>query len=64
MHSDPVSRPRFSQRGDVVRRGQVVARVGQTGNVAQPQLHFEVRKGTQAIDPESVLGNPASASAF
>ena len=52
------------QRGDVVRRGQVVARVGQTGNVAQPQLHFEVRKGTQAIDPESVLGNPASASAF
>jgi murein DD-endopeptidase MepM/ murein hydrolase activator NlpD len=52
------------QRGDVVRRGQVVARVGQTGNVAQPQLHFEVRKGTQAIDPESMLGNPASASAF
>jgi murein DD-endopeptidase MepM/ murein hydrolase activator NlpD len=52
------------QHGDVVRRGQVVARVGQTGNVAQPQLHFEVRKGTQAIDPESVLGNPAAASAF
>src|SRR5258706_6051455 len=45
------------QRGDVVRRGQVIARIGSSGNVAEPQLHFEVRRGAQAIDPQSVLGS-------
>ena len=43
------------QRGDVVRRGQVVARVGQTGNVATPQLHFELRKGSTPVDPTQYL---------
>ncbi len=38
-------------RGDAVRRGQVVGRVGQTGNVGSPQLHFEIRKGTRTVDP-------------
>lgn len=37
--------------GDVVRRGQVIARVGATGDVSSPQLHFQVRKGTEPIDP-------------
>jgi murein DD-endopeptidase MepM/ murein hydrolase activator NlpD len=41
--------------GDVVRRGQVIARVGDTGDVSQSQLHFELRKGTKPINPESVL---------
>jgi murein DD-endopeptidase MepM/ murein hydrolase activator NlpD len=45
-------------RGDTIRRGQVIARVGQSGNVATPQLHFEIRKGTQAVDPEQYLGRP------
>jgi murein DD-endopeptidase MepM/ murein hydrolase activator NlpD len=44
------------KRGDRVRRGQVVARVGQTGAVSSPQLHFELRKGAQAIDPMDELG--------
>lgn len=37
--------------GQKVKRGDVVARVGSTGGVASPQLHFEIRKGRQALDP-------------
>ncbi len=44
------------QRGDTVTRGQVVARVGQTGNVNRPQLHFELRQGRRAVDPVPHLG--------
>lgn len=49
-------------RGDEVRRGQVVARVGSTGGVAAPQLHFEVRKGSHPLNPRDYLG-PQTASA-
>jgi len=44
------------RRGDKVRRGQTIGRVGSTGNVASPQLHFEVRKGTRAVNPARMLG--------
>ena len=43
------------QRGEKVRRGQAIARVGSSGNVSRPQLHFEVRRGTRAVNPETVL---------
>ena len=39
------------RRGEKVRRGQVIAHVGNSGNVVQPQLHFEIRKGNKAVDP-------------
>ena len=39
------------KRGDKVNKGQIVAKVGASGNVVQPQLHFEVRKGKRAINP-------------
>ena len=39
------------KRGDTVKRGQVVANSGQTGNVSSPQLHFELRKGKEPVDP-------------
>lgn len=42
-------------RGDKVRRGQVIATVGQTGNVSRPQLHFEIRKGPRPVDPRKEL---------
>ncbi|MDF1791626.1 MAG: LysM peptidoglycan-binding domain-containing M23 family metallopeptidase [Thalassobaculaceae bacterium] len=42
-------------RGDKVQRGQVIATVGQTGNVSQPQLHFEIRKGPRPVDPRKQL---------
>jgi murein DD-endopeptidase MepM/ murein hydrolase activator NlpD len=43
------------KRGDQVKRGQVIARSGQTGNVKAPQLHFEVRKGATPLDPMKFL---------
>ncbi len=43
------------KRGDPVKRGQVIANSGQTGNVDTPQLHFEVRKGPAPIDPMPLL---------
>ncbi len=39
------------KRGDTVGRGQIIAKAGQTGNVSQPQLHFELRKGSKPINP-------------
>lgn len=43
------------KRGDQVRRGQVIAKSGQTGNVSSPQLHFEIRKGSTPVDPTQYL---------
>jgi murein DD-endopeptidase MepM/ murein hydrolase activator NlpD len=43
------------KRGDSVKRGQTIALSGQTGNVASPQLHFELRKGSKPVDPSSFL---------
>lgn len=42
-------------RGEAVRRGQEIATVGETGIVNEPQLHFEIRRGTQAFDPLDYL---------
>lgn len=43
------------KRGDTVKRGDVIAKAGQTGAVQSPQLHFEVRKGATALDPNKFL---------
>ena len=43
------------QKGDRIREGQVIARVGATGGVKEPQLHFEIRKGRRALDPLQYL---------
>jgi murein DD-endopeptidase MepM/ murein hydrolase activator NlpD len=48
------------RRGQRVKRGQTIAKVGRTGNVSSPQLHFEIRKGTDAVDPMKFLGAPSS----
>ena len=44
------------KRGDTIKRGQVIANAGQTGNVTSPQLHFEIRKGSTPVDPTQYLG--------
>jgi len=49
------------KRGDVVRRGQVIAEVGRSGNVSTPQLHFEIRKGKTARNPARYLPSLAAA---
>jgi murein DD-endopeptidase MepM/ murein hydrolase activator NlpD len=43
------------KRGDTVKRGEVIAKSGQTGNVTSPQLHFEIRKGSTPVDPSQYL---------
>ncbi len=43
------------KRGETVKRGQVIAKSGQSGNVNSPQLHFELRKGSTPVDPTSYL---------
>lgn len=41
--------------GDTVQRGQVIGRVGATGRVTGPHLHFIVRYGSVTVDPLSLL---------
>ncbi|MBM10003.1 MAG: peptidase M23 [Magnetovibrio sp.] len=43
------------KRGDKVKKGQRIATVGKTGGVMQPQLHFEIRKGRRAHNPQKYL---------
>ncbi len=42
-------------KGQQVSRGQAIGTVGSSGGVSQPQLHFEIRQGTQAVDPAKFL---------
>jgi len=48
------------KRDEPVKRGQVIAKAGQTGNVAAPQLHFEIRKGSTPVDPMPFLDKGGS----
>lgn len=43
------------ERGDTVKRGQIIAKAGKTGSVTKPQVHFQVRKGAKAVDPLNYL---------
>jgi murein DD-endopeptidase MepM/ murein hydrolase activator NlpD len=47
-------------RGQHVAKGDVIGTVGQTGDVDQPQLHFEVRQGMKPVDPRPLLMASAS----
>ena len=42
-------------RGSNVKKGQKIGTVGISGNVNKPQLHFEIRKGKKAFNPENFL---------
>lgn len=52
-HADKI----LVKKGVTVKKGQVIGEVGNTGNVKNPQLHFEVRKGTKAVNPINYLKN-------
>ena len=43
------------KRGDTIKRGQIIAKAGQTGTVSSPQVHFEIRKGSSPVDPTQYL---------
>jgi murein DD-endopeptidase MepM/ murein hydrolase activator NlpD len=43
------------KRGETIKRGQVIAKSGQSGEVGSPQLHFEIRKGSSPVDPLQFL---------
>lgn len=43
------------KRGDKVKQGQSIGTVGSSGHVDSPQLHFEIRRGSKAINPSTYL---------
>ena len=45
----------FVKKGQKVRKGEKIAAAGSTGGVNTPQLHFEIRSGTKALNPMNYL---------
>lgn len=45
----------FTEKGKKVFKGQMIGSVGNTGNVRSPQLHFEIRKGKESVNPLKLL---------
>ena len=47
--------------GDPIAAGQVIAKVGDSGGVGEPQLHFELRRGKKPVNPREFLTPAPSA---
>lgn len=45
------------RKGQKVKKGQIIGKVGKSGSVNEPQLHFEIRHNTQSLDPLSFLAS-------
>ena len=43
------------KEGDIVTAGQSIGTIGRSGRVDSPQLHFEIRKSRQPVDPRSLI---------
>jgi murein DD-endopeptidase MepM/ murein hydrolase activator NlpD len=62
MDHGPGYRTRFAhlkkietKKGDWVRRGDLIGKVGKTGNASGPHLHYEVIKNGRHVNPRSYL---------
>ncbi|MCL1865649.1 MAG: peptidoglycan DD-metalloendopeptidase family protein [Spirochaetes bacterium] len=42
-------------KGKDVKKGDLIGKIGSTGKVTGPHLHFEIRKGGQALNPEDFI---------
>jgi len=42
--------------GDKVRAGERIGLAGQTGDAKRPEVHFEIRRGADPVDPAPLLG--------
>jgi murein DD-endopeptidase MepM/ murein hydrolase activator NlpD len=49
---------RYVSTGDYVAKGQMVGRVGDTGNSTAAHLHFEIRYNGEKKDPLNYVKNP------
>ena len=45
----------YKRKGTLVKKGESIGAIGNSGNVQTPQLHFEIRKGKEAVDPLKYL---------
>lgn len=45
-----------TKKGTTIDRGALIGTVGSTGSVDTPQLHFELRRGTNAVNPGLYMG--------
>jgi len=43
------------KRGQTVKRSQIIGYAGSSGSVDHPQVHFEIRKGSRAVNPLQYL---------
>jgi murein DD-endopeptidase MepM/ murein hydrolase activator NlpD len=50
-HADQIT----VRKGERVKQGQVIGIAGATGDVDEPQLHFELRRGVTPVDPRPHL---------
>lgn len=56
-HLEKDSTPVEIQVGSVVKRDDIIGRVGNTGTSTGPHLHFEIRIGGEPVDPLPLIGN-------
>lgn len=43
------------EKGDIIKQGDKIAKVGSTGKATGPHLHFEIRRDNRAVNPEDIL---------
>lgn len=41
--------------GDIIKQGQKIAEVGETGKATGPHLHFEIRRNDITVDPQKIM---------